>query len=222
MTSHCPARDAHEILAGIGGASPSVSTLQRVTRSMNADLEALPSGRRTRIRSAEDIPADARSSSVSLDGVMVPLTKGEDGRSGGSWREASCGAVSFQDAQGQRRKTVYFGCMPEAGKATLKAEIEREVARIRELAFFRKNRRRMRYAALAYQAMGIGSGIVEAANKVLVAQRMNWRIASGQAVLPFRVLQKSGLFDLTWSDLMAARDAAASDNHPLPDRALAA
>ena len=97
----------------------------------------------------------------------------------------------------------------------------------RELAFFRKNRRRMRYAALADQAMGIGSGIVEAANKVLVAQRMkrsgmNWRIASGQAVLPFRVLQKSGLFDLTWSDLMAARDAAASDNHPLPDRALAA
>ena len=34
---------------------------------------------------------------------------------------------------GLRRKTVYFGRMPEAGKATLKAEVEREVARIREL-----------------------------------------------------------------------------------------
>ena len=65
---------------------------------------------------------------------MVPLMKGEDGRSGGFWREASCGAVSFHDAQGLRRKTVYFGRMPEAGKATLKAEVEREVARIRELA----------------------------------------------------------------------------------------
>ena len=322
MMSHYPARDVHEILAGIGGASPSVSTLQRVTRSMKADLEALPSGRMTRIRSAEDIPADARSLSVSLDGVMVPLMKGEDGRSEGFWREASCGAVSFHDAQGLRRKTVYFGRMPEAGKATLKAEVEREVARIRELAetrlpvlavadaapdnwrfldglepddsavdfwhacehlsvvaaharapdawyrswrralrddpggvdrvvrairhlrdtartqaarkelarelaFFRKNRRRMRYAALADKALSIGSGVVEAANKVLVVQRMKrsgmrWRIASGQAVLSFRAVQKSGLFDRTWSDLMDARDAAANNNHALQDRARAA
>ena len=36
-----------------------------------------------------------------------------------------------------------------------------------------------------------------------------------QAVLSFRVLQKLGLFDRTWSDLMAARDAAAKENHPL-------
>ena len=75
--------------------------------------------------------------------------------------------------------------------------------------------------------MGIGSGIVKAANKVLVAQRrkrsgMRWRIASGQVVLSFRVPQKSGLFDRPWSGLMAARDAAANDNHALPDRALAA
>ena len=134
LTSHCPARDARGILAEVGTASPSVSTLQRVTRSMNEELEKLPSEQRTRIRSAEDIPADTRSVSVSLDGVMVPLMKGEDGRSDGSWREASCGAVSFHDARGDRRKTLYFGRMPEAGKATLKAEIDREVARIRELA----------------------------------------------------------------------------------------
>ena len=38
LLSHGPARDAHEILAGIGTASPSVSTLQRVTRSMNAEI----------------------------------------------------------------------------------------------------------------------------------------------------------------------------------------
>ena len=320
--SHCPARDARGILAEIGGASPSAGTLQRAARSMNAELEKLPSERRARIRSAEDIPADARSLSVSLDGVMVPLTQGEDGRSEGAWREASCGAVSFQDAQGRRRKTVYFGRMPEAGKATLKAEIGREVARIRELAttrlpvlavadaapdnwrfpdglepddsavdfwhacqhpgavaaharapdawfrsrrralrddpdgadrvvrairylrdkartrtarkeldwelaFFRKNRRRMRCAALADKAMGIGSGVVEAANKVLVVQRMKrsgmrWRIRTGQAVLSFRVLQKSGVFDRTWSDLMDLMDAAANDSHPLPARALAA
>ena len=45
---------------------------------MNAELEKLPSERRARTRSAEDIPADACSLSVSLDGVMIPLTQGED------------------------------------------------------------------------------------------------------------------------------------------------
>ena len=115
---------------GIGTASPSAGTLQRVTRLMNAGLEKLPSEQRTRIRSAEDIPADARIASVSPDGVMVPLMKGEDGRSEGSWREASCGAVPFHDARGARRKTLCFGRTPEA----LKAETEREVERIRELA----------------------------------------------------------------------------------------
>ena len=97
----------------------------------------------------------------------------------------------------------------------------------RELAFFRRNRRRMRCAALADKAMGIGSGVVEAANKVLVVQRMKRsgmrrRIRTGQAVLSFRVLQKSGLFDRTRSDLMDVRDAAANENHLLPDRVLAA
>ena len=62
---------------------------------------------------------------------------------------------------------------------------------------------------------------------MLVGQRikrsgMRWRIRSGQAILSFRVLQKSGLFDRTWSDLMDMRAAAAIENHPLPTRILAA
>ena len=73
-------------------------------------------------------------------------------------------------------------------------------------------------------ARGIGPGIVEAANKVLVVHRtkrigMRWRICSGQAVLSFRALRKSGLFDRTRSDLMAARDAA-NENHPLSNCAI--
>ena len=89
LMSQCPARDAHEILAEIGAFSPSVSTLQRVTRSMHVQLEALSGEERALIRCAEDIPPDVHSMSVSLDGVMVPLMKGEDGRTDGSWGEAS-------------------------------------------------------------------------------------------------------------------------------------
>ena len=75
-----------------------------------------------------------------------------------------------------------------------RAEIERE------LAFFRKHRHRMRYHALKEEGIAIGSGVVEAANKTLVTQRMKrssmrWRIAGGQAVLTFRALIKSGRFE---------------------------
>ncbi len=82
---------------------------------------------------AEDIPADAVTASVSLDGVMVALRAGEDGRSGACWREASCGTVSFHDAEGKRLKTLYLGRMPESGKTTLKAQLASEVAHIPHL-----------------------------------------------------------------------------------------
>ena len=83
------------------------------------------------IREAEGIPQDATTASVSLDGVMVPLRPGEDGRAKASWREAACGTVSFHDAEGKRLKTLYLGRMPESGKLTLKAQLASEVAHIR-------------------------------------------------------------------------------------------
>ncbi len=53
----------------------------------------------------------------------------------------------------------------------------------------------MRYHALKEAGIAIGSGVVEAANKTLVAQRMKrsgmrWRIVGGQAVLTFRALRR--------------------------------
>ena len=87
----------------------------------------------------------------------------------------------------------------------------------RELAFFRKNRHRMRYRQLKDQCLPIGSGVVEAANKVLVTQRlkrsgMRWKIDGGQAVLTFRALIKSDRFDTAWEILMASITGAANDN----------
>lgn len=72
-----------------------------------------------------------------------------------------------------------------------------------ELAYFRRNRHRMRYAQVAAQGLPIGSGVVEAACKTLASTRMKrsgmrWRNHGGQAVLTFRGLQQSGDFDLAW------------------------
>ena len=90
----------------------------------------------------------------------------------------------------------------------------------RELAFFRKNKHRMDYATLEGRKLPIGSGIVEAACKTLVTQRlkrsgMRWRTKGGQAVLTLRALDLSGRFDRAWEILTAtyAHDVKPANNH---------
>ena len=73
-----------------------------------------------------------------------------------------------------------------------------------ELAYFRKNRGRMRYAAVAAEGLPIGSGVVEAACKTLASARMKrsgmrWGEDDGQAILTSRSRQQSGEFDMTWN-----------------------
>lgn len=77
-----------------------------------------------------------------------------------------------------------------------------------ELAYFRNNRHRMRYAELAEQGIPIGSGVVEAACKTLVAQRlkcsgMRWGQDGGQAILTVRGWTQSERFDEAWALLAA-------------------
>ena len=74
----------------------------------------------------------------------------------------------------------------------------------KELACFRKNRRRMNCADSADAGDAIGLGAVESANKVLVTTRMKrsgqrWGRDGGQGVLTFRSLFKSGRLDRAWA-----------------------
>jgi hypothetical protein len=69
--------------------------------------------------------------------------------------------------------------------------------------YFRHRRHRMRYAQAQAHHLPIGSGVVEAACKTLVTQRMKhsgmrWRHAGGQALLTFRALLPSDRFDRAW------------------------
>jgi hypothetical protein len=77
-----------------------------------------------------------------------------------------------------------------------------------ELAYFRKNRARMRYAAWRTQGLPIGSGLVEAACKTLVTQRlklsgMRWSGRGAQAILTLRGWDQSERFELAWARLAA-------------------
>ncbi|MCY4317860.1 MAG: hypothetical protein OXE76_01475, partial [Alphaproteobacteria bacterium] len=73
------------------------------------------------------------------------------------------------------------------------------------------------YRDLSDRSLAIGSGVVEAACKTLVTQRlkrsgMRWGLQGGQAVLTVRALIKSGRFDRAWDTLMGDHDTPANDN----------
>jgi hypothetical protein len=85
----------------------------------------------------------------------------------------------------------------------LRTRFPRRQALHKALAYFREHRHRMRYSALRAQHLPIGSGVVEAACKTLVSQRlkrsgMRWRPAGGQAILTFRALCQSERFERAW------------------------
>ena len=72
------------------------------------------------------------------------------------------------------------------------------------LGYFCRNRKRMDYAGAAQRGLPIGSGVVEAACKTLVTERlkrsgMRWRQDGGQAILTLRGWAQSGRFAIAWS-----------------------
>jgi hypothetical protein len=76
------------------------------------------------------------------------------------------------------------------------------------LRYFRKHRHKMRYAEIKARGLAIGSGVVEAACKSLVAQRlkqsgMRWGYEGGQAILNVRGWVQSDRFDAAWALLAA-------------------
>jgi len=77
-----------------------------------------------------------------------------------------------------------------------------------ELTYFRRNRERMNYAEMKAANLPIGSGVVEAACKTLVTQRlkrsgMRWGTDGGQAILTLRSLLQSDRFHHAWALLVA-------------------
>ena len=82
-----------------------------------------------------------------------------------------------------------------------------------DLTYFRRNRDRMKYSAAAAENLPIGSGVVEAACKTLVTQRMKrsgmrWLPEGGQAILTLRSLVQSNRFDRGWALLVSTYKAS--------------
>jgi len=73
------------------------------------------------------------------------------------------------------------------------------------LGYFKKHKNFMEYANYAEKGWPIGSGVIEAACKSVVKQRMcrsgqRWSIAGGQAILNLRSIVKSNRWDGFWNE----------------------
>jgi hypothetical protein len=314
VVAHVTPQEGEDLFDLLGGMAPSRSALDRLPKQLSQRWERQRVEFEKALRAEEQIPPEAVTVAVSLDGVMVATKDGQrrekraevaalGRRSNGpvGHHEVGCGTLSLYDAAGERLDTVRFGRMYERKKLTLKSTLVDELAWVlaqrpdlklvklsdsaqdnwsfldenlpegvslvdffhaaehlkealipaygeatiafqvhfekhlhvlrhelpgvekviralvhlrkqnphckriaRELAYFRSNRHRMRYAEHAAANLPIGSGVVEATCKSLVAQRMKrsgmrWLQDGGQAILTFRALAQSHRFPGGWA-----------------------
>lgn len=95
--------------------------------------------------------------------------------------------------------------LPHHGPRRKKASVE--------IAYLRSNAKRMRYAQFRKQGYFIGSGVVEAGCKTLVAQRMkhsgmHWTIPGAESVIATRCCVLNNLYDQFWEHHNHSRTAA--------------
>jgi hypothetical protein len=314
VVAHLTPKEGEELFDLLGNMTPSKSTLDRLPKALHVHWEAQRPQFEAMLRHQDEIPPEAVTMAVSLDGVMAPMKDGQrhakrtqartQGRAPSGpagYQEVGCATVSYYDRDGERLCTRRMARMPEPHKATLKTQLTAEVmgaliqrpdlrvvkvadgapdnwsylgetlpfgvevldfyhatehlgaalgaaygagtppyqarletlrtvlrddpqgvdkvmgalSRLRTryprrqviqkaLTYFGEHRHRMRYADLRAHNLPIGSGVVEAACKTLVSQRlkrsgMRWRTAGGQAILTFRALCQSMRFERAWS-----------------------
>ncbi len=77
-----------------------------------------------------------------------------------------------------------------------------------EIGYFGKNKERMRYAHFFDQGLFVGSGVVEAACKTVIGQRlkqsgMEWTVRGANAIIALRCLVQSNRFEDYWESRVA-------------------
>ena len=138
--AHLTSRESEELFRQVGGMAPSRCSLDRLAKDLGGQWEAERPLLEAFVRASEEVPADAVTLAVSLDGVMVPMRDGERARKReaarstgkrtkgpAGYQEVGCGTVSFYDAEGERLATRKLGRMPESGKTTLKSMLGAEL-----------------------------------------------------------------------------------------------
>jgi len=133
--------EAEDLLAKLGGFTPSRSSLDRLPKSLSTLWESNRWEWENILRSQETTQSEADTVAISLDGIMVPMTdgkrtekcnqarkKGKKPSGPNGYREAGCGTFSTYNSEGERLETIYYGRMPESKKPTLHEQLEAEAS----------------------------------------------------------------------------------------------
>jgi hypothetical protein len=140
VVAHLTPKEGEELFDLLGNMTPSKSTLDRLPKALHGHWEAQRPRFEATLRHQEDIPPEAVTLAVSLDGVMAPMKDGQrhakrtqaraQGKSPSGpagYQEVGCATVSYYDRQGERLCTRRMARMPETNKATLKGQLTAEV-----------------------------------------------------------------------------------------------
>ena len=136
LTVGLTARESEDAWRRLCGEGPSTASLIRLSGEAGACVEECCGALPADLRAREEVPAEAVSPLVPLDGVMTPMNaeEAEDGKPAeAGWREASRGVVAFVDARGDTLESRYFGRLPEAGRTGLKSRLGAEALHWLEL-----------------------------------------------------------------------------------------
>lgn len=141
--AHLTPKESEEMFEVMGNMTPSKSSLDRLPKQLSRRWEEERERFEAAIRSQERVPEEAVTVAASLDGVLVPMmdgkrkekrskaeAEGKKTRGTAGYSEASCGTVSFYDAQGELLSTIRMGRMPEEKKETLKSMLRNEVQKV--------------------------------------------------------------------------------------------
>lgn len=139
LVAHLTPQESEGVLRELGAMVASKSSLDRLAKVLSGRWEAQREPFEAALRDAYEVPSEARTVAVSLDGVMVPMKdaagadKREKNRAGAGTRtsngyqEAGCATLTLYDEYGERVDTVRLARMPESKKVTLKQALAAEL-----------------------------------------------------------------------------------------------
>jgi hypothetical protein len=149
VTAQLSPYQGEKLFKEFGHLQPSKSALSRLSTQLGETWESEQTELERLFCADITIPENAVTVSASLDGIMIPLNKAaangyqapelvdnpseqekrdyQEKKAKAFYREASCAAINFYDEEGERLKTIRFGRMPEAGKKTLKNQLQQSI-----------------------------------------------------------------------------------------------
>ena len=120
--------EAAHLFDELGAMQPSKSSLDRLPKKLNLQWEEKRETFEQSLRQQFEIPEEAVTVAVSLDGVLVPMQGGVVLPGDSRYEEASCGTFTYYDEEGEPLATRRYGRMPEHKKLTLKEFLKNELS----------------------------------------------------------------------------------------------